>query len=69
MQYLEMRENGYPIGSGMVESGCKQFRMRFTGPGMRWSRLGAERLLPMRAAILSRRFDDAWAAAYRSPPN
>src|SRR3989304_2056512 len=28
MQYLEMREEGYPIGSGMVESGCKQFRAR-----------------------------------------
>ena len=69
MQYLEMRENGYPIGSGMVESGCKQFRMRFTGPGMRWSRPGAERLLPVRAAILSRRFDAVWAAAYRPPLN
>jgi hypothetical protein len=67
MQYLEMRENDFPIGSGMVESGCKQFRERFTGPGMRWSRPGAERLLPVRAAILSRRFDALWAAAYRPP--
>jgi hypothetical protein len=64
MQYLEMRENDFPIGSGMVESGCKQFRERFAGPGMRWSRSGAERLLPVRAAILSRRFDNLWLAAY-----
>lgn len=69
MQYLEMRENNFPIGSGMVESGCKQFRERFTGPGMRWSRPGAERLLPVRAAILSRRFDNLWAAAYRPALN
>ena len=51
MQYLELREDGFRIGSGMVESGCKQFRARFNGPGMRWSRPGIERLLPVRAAI------------------
>ena len=51
MQYLERREEGFPIGSGLAESGCKQFRARFTGPGMRWSRPGAEHLLPVRAAI------------------
>jgi hypothetical protein len=67
MQYLETREDGFPIGSGMVESGIKQFRARFTGPGMRWSRPGAERLLPVRAAILSKRFDQVWADAYKSP--
>lgn len=64
MQYLETREDGFPIGSGMVESGIKQFRARFTGPGMRWSREGAERLLPVRAAILSGRFDSVWASIY-----
>ncbi len=51
MQYLERREDNYPIGSGLAECGCKQFRARFTGPGMRWSRPGAEHLLPIRAAI------------------
>ena len=69
MQYMELREDGFPIGSGMVETGCKQFRARFTGAGMRWSRPGVERLLPVRAAILSQRFDDAWRTAYNSPPN
>ena len=69
MQYMELREDGFPIGSGMVETGCKQFRARFTGAGMRWSRPGVERLLPVRASILSQRFDDAWRAAYTSPQN
>ena len=69
MNYLEMREEGWLIGSGMVESGIKQFKARFTGPGMRWSRPGAERLLPVRSAIMSRRFDELWQQAYNSPPN
>ncbi len=69
MQYMELREDGFPIGSGMVESGCKQFRARFNGPGMQWSRLGIERLLPVRAAIMSHRFDQLWKAAYKPPPN
>lgn len=60
MNYLEMREEGWVIGSGMVESGVKQFKARFAGPGMRWSRIGAERLLPVRAAVMSRRFDQLW---------
>jgi hypothetical protein len=33
MQYLEYRENDWPIGSGMVESACKQLQMRLKGPG------------------------------------
>lgn len=68
MNYLEMREELWPIGSGMVESGAKQFKTRFCGPGMRWSRQGAERLLPIRAAILSRRFNQRWADAQNLPP-
>ena len=69
MQYLELREDGFPIGSGMVESGCKQFRARFAGAGMRWSRPGAEHLIPVRAALLSDRFDEMWTAVYKLPPN
>jgi hypothetical protein len=69
MQYLELREDGFPIGSGMVESGCKQYRARFNGAGMRWSRPGAEHLIPIRTAILSGRFDERWACVSKSPPD
>jgi hypothetical protein len=69
MQYLELREDGYVIGSGMVESGGKQFKSRFCGPGMRWNRTGIERLIPIRAAIMSGSFDIMWHAAYNSPQN
>jgi hypothetical protein len=69
MQYLERREDDYPIGSGLAECGCKQFRARFAGPGMRWSRPGAEHLLPVRAAIMSHRFDAFWDALQATPLN
>jgi len=36
---------------------------------MRWSRTGAEILIPVRAAIMSGRFDELWRAVYNSPPN
>jgi hypothetical protein len=63
MQYQEFREEGFPIGSGTVESGIKQFKARLSGPGMRWSRPGAERMLVVRGAVLARNFDALWQAA------
>ena len=68
MNYLEMREEEWPIGSGVIESAAKQFKARFSGPGMRWSRQGAENLIPLRAALLSNHFDTSWAAAKNLPP-
>lgn len=69
MVYLTFREERYLIGSGPVESGAKQFKARFTGPGRRWSRSGIERLIPIRSAVLSRSFDALWPAVYNSPHN
>jgi hypothetical protein len=67
MRYLEYREDGWPIGSGTIESGCKQFQTRMKGPGMRWSRPGAERMLALRSVILSLRFDQIWASLQNPP--
>lgn len=69
MQYQELREDGWAIGSGMVESAAKQFKARFTGPGMRWSRSGAEKLIPVRAAIMGDRFHPLWQTVYNLPQN
>lgn len=73
MNYLEMREEEWwgPFGrsSGMVESAAKQFKSRFDGAGMHWSRTSAENLLPVRAAVLSHSFDHSWDASQRPPPN
>lgn len=68
MGYLELREEEWPIGSGMAESGGERFQARLVGPGMRWSRDGVENLIPVRAAVLSERFDAMWKLAYTSPP-
>ena len=68
MQYQEFREEGYPIGSGTVESGIKQYKARLTGPGMRWERVGADRMLVIRSAVLGETFNDLWDAAQNSPP-
>jgi hypothetical protein len=67
MNYLELRENGWLIGSGVVESGAKQIKSRFAGPGMRWSRKGVEHLLPIRTAVLSQRFDATWPLPKPAP--
>ncbi len=63
MQYQQFRTDGYPIGSGTVESGIKQYKARLTGAGMRWSRSGAERMLVLRSAVLGDNFDQLWDAA------
>jgi hypothetical protein len=70
MAYQDRRNEGWPIGSGMVESGAKQFKARVGGAGMRWSRTGAENLLPVRAAVMTSqdRFDSLWEHAYANSP-
>jgi hypothetical protein len=63
MQYLEFHEEGLPIGSGVIESGVKQFKQRLTGAGMRWNADNANRMLLIRAAVLSNNFHDLWQLA------
>jgi hypothetical protein len=69
MHYMEFRKDGFLIGSGTVESAAKQFKARFTGPGMQWSRPGLQHLIPIRAAVLSHSFDSLWLSVFSSPPN
>lgn len=63
MQYQQFRAEGYPIGSGGVESAIKQFKHRLTGSGMRWSRAGAERMVTIRASVMSGTLQDLWQQA------
>ena len=69
MYYLDFRNEGWLIGSGTVESAAKQYKHRFTGPGMRWSRTGLENLIPVRSLVLSHAFTHAWQSLYFAPTN
>lgn len=69
MYYLDFRNDGWLIGSGTVESAAKQYKHRFTGPGMRWSRAGLENLIPIRSLVLSHIFTPVWQSLYFAPTN
>ena len=58
VQYRQFKQQGLPIGSGMVESACKWLiQQRFKGVGMRWSEPGLNHLLALRVAWVNQRFD------------
>ena len=38
LRYAECDEHGWDVGSGPIESMCKQLTHRLKGPGMRWDR-------------------------------
>jgi hypothetical protein len=61
MQYGTFRKNGWFIGSGVVEAGCKTvIGARCKQSGMFWSRPGAENVLALRCIQSSRRHDQFW---------
>ena len=54
MRYHEYLAAGYPIGSGVVEGGCKHvIGDRFCRSGMRWEIEGAQPLLDLRVTHLN----------------
>jgi len=69
MHYDQYRAQEYPVGSGVVESACKQLvTARLCGAGMCWSQPGAQAILNLRAALLSHEWQEAWALT-QPPPN
>jgi hypothetical protein len=69
MHYDRYRAQQYPIGSGVVESACKQLvTWRLGAAGMRWSQPGAQAILNLRAALLSHDWQQAWSLT-QPPPN
>lgn len=59
MRYGEYQAAGLPIGSGAVESTCKQMvTARCKQAGMRWSEAGADAILALRSFVLNERFDE-----------
>ena len=64
MHYRTLREQGYHIGSGVIEAGCKNVvQGRFKAAGMRWSPAGAQAMLQVRTAWCGSERADFAAAA------
>jgi hypothetical protein len=69
MDYAEQRGQGCPIGSGIVESACKQIvseRMKLSG--MRWKRVGAQHVMSLRSILLSQTWKSTFARTLEGFP-
>lgn len=61
MDYPRYRAENLPVGSGVIESGCKHVvGERLKRSGMRWDEEGAEDLLALRCLDLNDRWDTLW---------
>jgi hypothetical protein len=59
MDYQSYLAHGYPIGTGVIEGACRHLvKDRFEQAGMRWSKLGAQVMLNLRATFLNGDWDD-----------
>ena len=62
MRYAEYRARGLQIGSGSIESGCKQvITARLKQAGMRWSLPGARAVAAVRTRLKSDRWQEVMA--------
>lgn len=66
MNYPEYRKRGWPIASGVVEAGVKQFNKRVKGTDQFWNEAGIEPILSLRALWLSQ--DERWQRYWASRP-
>jgi hypothetical protein len=65
MDYRRYRANGWFIGSGVVEAGCKHvIGQRLKQSGMFWTQAGASAVLALRCALLSA---GGWNHLWRQP--
>jgi len=61
MQYPVYQQQGWPLGSGIVESGNKVvMQARMKGAGMHWAPAHVNPMLALRTAERNRRWDEAW---------
>ena len=61
MRYPSFLSEGWPIGSGIVESANKLVvEARLKGAGMHWSRASVNPLLALRNAVCNDRWTEAW---------
>lgn len=61
MNYKKHIDNGWPIGSGVIEGACKSLvKQRMCRSGQRWSRKGGQNILNLRTFVKSERWNDFW---------
>lgn len=61
MDYPTYRQRGWPIGSGLIESSCRQLvGLRLKGPGMHWSEHGALAITALKATHLNGHWHSFW---------
>ena len=63
MNYKEVADRGWPIGSGAVESACRQSQCRFKRPGQFWTQRGLRHLSALDEARRNHHWDELWTAA------
>lgn len=61
--YDEFRRRGWQIGTGPIESMCKNETLRVKGPGMRWDGDHAEGMMALEAVRQSNQWDHYWVNA------
>lgn len=62
LRYDQYLAAGYPIGTGVIEGACRHLiKDRMDVTGARWSLVGAESVLKLRALRSSGDFEDYWA--------
>lgn len=61
MNYKMHLDNGWPIGSGVIEAACKSLvKQRMCRSGQRWSRKGGQDILNLRTMVKSHRWNIFW---------
>jgi len=60
MNYQELADRGWPIGSGAVESACRQRQCRFKRPGQFWTARGLRHLGALIEAQSNGHWDNLW---------
>ena len=60
MNYRAVAQRGWPIGSGAVESACRQRQGRFKGRGQFWTPAGLRNLCALADAIQNNHWDELW---------
>lgn len=62
MDYQSIARRGWPIGSGAVESACRQKQCRFKRPGQFWTPKGLRNLIALDEARRNHHWDQLWTS-------